>query len=117
LIKDIKIDELEQKIGSSFSAVIFWRPECGCSVEALEALREYADALETLKAYTPDCPDIQFFSMERMKGNPLFERFGLKGYPTIVIYAGGERVDQYDGFSTAAHMESFLNSLTLPQIS
>ena len=79
--------------------VDFWAPWCGpCRMVAPvvnEISAEYADVLEVGKVDVDKCPE-------------LAKQFRVMSIPTLILFKGGQIVDQKLGFQTKEQLESMI---------
>jgi hypothetical protein len=102
MIKSLTVETFDENIEPvPLAAVMFHRCHCEPSAEMLPAYNQYSETRD----------DMAFFLLERKQGQPLFERFNIDGYPTVIFYRAGQRIGQYDGWSTYDHMVAALDSV------
>ena len=78
----------------------FWAPWCGpCRMlsPAVEKLAEARADVAVGKVNVDEAPDLAM-------------RFGVQGIPTLLLFKGGEKVNQSVGLIPSAALEEFVNS-------
>ena len=79
--------------------VDFWADWCGpCHVIA-PALDELADEYDGR---------VKFVKIDTEENFDAMERYGVRGLPTLLIFKGGERVDQFTGAVAKSHVKQAL---------
>lgn len=102
MVKNLTVESIDEVVKEAgLAAVMFHR---GCCEPSREMVPEFARYSETRS-------DIKFFLLERQQGKPLFERFNIKGYPTVVFYRDGHLINQYDGWKDYETMAAFIDSV------
>lgn len=104
-MKNLTIENFEQVITNTpLAAVLFHRHDCEPSRDMIPELGRYAEVNS----------DLQAFILQKPCTVPLFERFKISAYPTIVIYKNGQRVGAYEGLNDKEpylHMAAALDEL------
>jgi protein disulfide-isomerase A1 len=89
--------------------VEFYAPWCG---HCKHLAPEYAKAATTLKGVVP----LAKVDADAEVNKELAQRFGIRGFPTLKLFRGGQPVD-YPGDRTADAIVSYLKKQTLPAVS
>lgn len=79
-----------------------WCPPC----------RALTPVLEKIVA-EPDCP-VQLAKVEVDDNMHLAGRYGLRGFPTVILFQGGEERGRFSGFKPRAEVEYFIEQQLEP---
>lgn len=74
-----------------------WCPPCVALTPVLEKIAEQ-----------PDCP-VDLAKVEADENMRLAGRFKLRGFPTVILFAGGEEVGRFASFRNRDWVEDFLD--------
>ncbi|EPY22551.1 protein disulfide-isomerase [Strigomonas culicis] len=87
------------------SIVKFYAPWCGHCKSLAPEFEKAADALkEQASLVKVDC------TVEKK----LAEKYDIKGFPTLIVFRKGEKVENYEGGRTAEEIISYVRSLSSP---
>ena len=100
MAKEIMTAEFDSFINQDKPVLVdFWAPWCGpCRMVAPvvnEISAEYANVLEVGKVDVDKCPE-------------LAKQFRVMSIPTLILFKGGQIVDQKLGFQTKAQLEDMI---------